>query len=435
MLYRHRIVFALLLSSTIVFGLMFSSFMVDVFAQDDSNPNPTATPSPIDLTNYAAYYESPVEIVGDATWTLSDFTFESLYPDGFAFTVVATSSGGDITNASVQWSHVANRQRRQTAEHNPETGVFSARWDGQGSIPPWVAVNYRWSFTDSAGNTYRTAWIMGEEYSDNSTQWQRYESEDAIVFTESGLPNNTGNEILKAMTAQRETYRQAWGDVLPYKPRAIIFSSRSSFIKWQVNTMQSNTAITVGLTSDEWGGTAQFFYGGLNELAWGVVLHEVGHLYQGIFAPAGFPSGTWWIEGNATLFEIDHGYDIIARVRRLASRGQLPALLEGTGPGPFSRAPDGQIRYGYDVGFTFWYWIVENYGWDSHRAIIQRIRLTSYSRNGALEEVLGMPADQIEREWRTWLGADPVPPTVFPTEPYRFPPTVTPFIRPTSASQ
>ncbi|NDJ87510.1 MAG: hypothetical protein GYB66_16675, partial [Chloroflexi bacterium] len=163
------------------------------------------------------------------------------------------------------------------------------------------------------------------------------------------------------------------------------------------------------------------------------VLHEVAHMYQDEYAAAGFSPGTWWIEGNATFFELNQQYDYEQRVRNIASSGRLPTLLKGSGPGASGSGPDGIGRYGYDVGYTFWKWVAVNYGLDAHREIIEKVG-TGIDRNGVLEEVLGMPIEDIERQWRIWLGASAEPPTLIPTPTFRFPPTVTPFQYPTSPS-
>ena len=92
----------------------------------------------------------------------------------------------------------------------------------------------------------------------------------------------------------------------------------------------------------------------MRDIAYGTVLHEIAHLYQDAFTF--MPAGNWFIEGNATFFERQQYYDYEAAVDAAAA-GQLPALLEGTGPGV-----SGVTRAGYDIGYTFWVWLTDNYG-------------------------------------------------------------------------
>lgn len=416
----------------LVIAALFASFGLEAGAQDGESPTPTPdSETPLNRNSPEVFYAGEAVSEGDAEWTLTDRTFTSFYPTGFEFTAVASSSAGEIVNATTVWSHAPRQLRRRPAEYDQEAGVFRTRWEHDEDTPPWAAVNYQWQFTDSEGNTYESEWFLGDEYYDPEGDWQRYESEDIIVFVQDGLPEDTGQQTLDAMAAQRETYRQAWGHLLSNKPRAILFNSTTTFQEWQTGTVDNRIA---GLTSSEWGGTAQrLASGGVTDLTWGTVLHEVGHLYQEEFASAFFAPGSWWTEGNASFFELNQQYDYEQRVRRIAANGNLPVLLQGTGPNPSGTGPDGIGRYGYDVGYTFFKWLSLNYGLDAHRQIVESAS-TSRSRNEILEEVLGIPADQIEREWRLWLGASGDAPTLIPTPTIRFPPTVTPFQFPTSSS-
>ncbi len=416
-----------MLSMTLVFTLLVSVGF-EAIAQSSATPTPIPTDSDTRLNRNdpAVFYAEPAVATGDAEWTIGDRTFESAYPNGFTFTVEVSSTGGDIEAATVVWSHAPRNINRRAAEYDEDTGIFTATWPGidEASIPPWVAVNYQWRLTDTAGNTYISDWFTGEEYYINDEEWERYESDDIIVFVEGSLPDNTGQLTLDAMTAQRETYRQAWGALLSNKPRAILFGSRESWNRWRRGTENPNV---IGQTSSEWGGIVQVVSrGGIDDLTYGTVLHEVGHLYQSEFAPSGFPAGTWWIEGNATFFELYQQYDYEQRVRNVAARGELPNLLEDSGPGATGRGPDGLGRFGYDVGYTFWKWIATNYGLDTHRQIIEEVG-RNRPRNEVLEEVLGMPIQEIESAWRVWLGASAQAPTLIAIPTIRFPPTVTPF--------
>jgi len=226
--------------------------------------------------------------------------------------------------------------------------------------------------------------------------------------------------VIDAMAEQRETYRAAWGDLLPYKPRAILFGDRDAWLEWRVGL--SNPRV-IGQTSDDWGGTAQVLSGGdLVDMAYGTVPHEVAHLYQAAFTI--MAPGSWFIEGNATFFELNQQYNYEASIRELAASGRLPALLTGTGPGVSGQ----NARRGYDIGYTFWKWLVDNYGLDGHRAVIELLD-KGMQQNAALEAVTGLTAQEIESRWRVWLGASETPPTLFPTPTLFFLASPTPFGR------
>jgi hypothetical protein len=415
----------LILPLVLIVGL----FGAQAFAQGDSptpTPYPTQTPYPT-ATAYPTQTPYPVSVAaateestgpvetGDAEWTVEDITFESHYPAGFTFTARITSSAGPVARGRLVWSHAPGTQRSRPAEIDPDTGVLTATWDATGAdaVPPWVGITYYWDLSDEAGNTLKTE-AQYVEYEDDHHDWVRTESEDIIVFTQN-LPDEVGPMTVEAMEAQRETYRAAWGDLLPYKPRAILFGDREAWNEWQITAGNPNV---IGQTSDDWGGTVQVVSGGdLHDLAYGTVLHEVGHLYQSSFTI--MTPGTWFIEGNATFFELSQMYDYEGRVRLLAENGQLPVLLQDAGPGVSQ-------RLGYDIGYTFWKWLVEHYGLEGHRQLIELID-GGMQRNPAIEQVTGLSANEVESRWRQWLGASAEVPTLFPTPTYFLFPSPTPF--------
>jgi hypothetical protein len=369
-----------------------------------STPYPTYTPAPPTGVTATGTVE-PTRPASDVTWTVSDMAFQGDYPKGFRFSVKITSSAGPIVRGRVIWSHAPGTQRSRPISVDSATGLITATWEvGAGeAVPPWVGVTYYWDVGDSQGNSFQTP-PQYAEYEDTGHKWTRTESEDIIVFSED-LPDNVNQMTMDAMAQQRETYRAAWGDLLPYKPRAILFGDRAAWNEWHFGVGDPNV---IGTTSSDWGGTAQVVsQGDLFDLAYGTVPHEVAHLYQAAFTI--MPSGDWFIEGDATFFELHQQYDYEAAVRQMAAAGQLPALLEGPGP-----AVNGQnARQGYDIGYTWWKWLVDNYGLDGHRKLIQLLD-EGVPRNKAIEEVTGLSISEVESRWRVWLGASPVAPTLIP---------------------
>ncbi|NDJ87330.1 MAG: hypothetical protein GYB66_15735 [Chloroflexi bacterium] len=392
---------------------------------------PTPTPSADDwyLTEVEEWdlpYTIPGSQSGDATWSVKAPRFESHYPRGFTFSVEVASSAADVELASVIWSHTPNRlQRLETRDIDPDTGTIEITWRPDESLPPWVAVNFYWSLVDSAGNRYATNWILNNEYADVQAGWTRVESQDVVIFLQEGVPEEAIDLTVDAMATQRATFEQAWGGALSYKPRVVLFENQRDFQEWRLGFGGSSV---IGQTSQEWGATVQVLNDGdVVDLAYGTVLHEIGHLYQFEFAPDAFDAGSWLTEGNATLFELHQQYDYEARIRNIAEAGRLPVLLQGSGPFAASPGPDGIGRYGYDVGYTFWKWLVVNFGLDAHRAVIERLAAGT-PRNVVFQQVTGLSQDEIERQWATWLGASGPAPTLVPTWTLpAFPATSTPF--------
>jgi hypothetical protein len=437
---RRNIIPVFIISGLLIFSL-FALITLQASAQGGGNDDlpETFEPDGWYLTSFTNEdwdfpYYPPGTASGSATWTLEQTTFKSLYPTGFQFEALAFSSAGDIVDASVIWSHTPERLKRREASIDPLTGHISLRWFVEDSLPPWIAVNYYWSFLDSEGNRFRTDWILGEEYVDESDSWERFENEEVIVFIQRGLPTETAQLALQAMEDQNPTFNQAWGGILSYKPRVILFSDRDDFGRWRSGF---GGGAVVGQTSDDWGATVQVIVGDdITNLTYGTVLHEIGHLYQFEFAPDAFPPGSWFTEGNASFFELSQEYDFEERIRNFAEVEDLPALLEGPGPNAFASGPDGRGRLGYDVGYTFFRWLTVNYGLDAHRELIEGLA-AGEDRNVVLQRITGLTAQEMETEWRTWLGAFGPIPTFYasPTIEYRIPSTPTPFQFPTSTDE
>jgi hypothetical protein len=369
---------------------------------------PTLTPLP-----------SPTNNGGGATWTIGDPTFASNYPLGWTFTLQAASSAGKIKNASAVWKHSPVSIRRTSGALNETTGTWEFVWENaSGPVPAWVGIHYWFVFEDEQGNLKTTdSWQA--EYADNTKPWGRRESEDIIVYYERPIPDEFGTMVVEAMEKNREKYREGWGNLLTYKPRAIFYATRQSYFEW--NQVGSNAGRRdVGLTQSSWGGTVQYNYNGnLREGAYGTVLHEVAHLYQSDKRSAS--TITWWVEGQATFFEDFDGqmYDYLDRARQLAQLYGLGSIYEDWG----GNAQD--LRDPYDLGYAFIRYLTDTYGVEINRRITEEMAGGKQLLD-AIPAAVGKPLNEIEYDYRVWLGlSDPTVPTPFPTPAFSFPPTPT----------
>ncbi len=351
---------------------------------------------------------------GSATWTLLSRTFTSQYPKGFTFTIQATSNAGDIESAGVFWSHAPGNQRRRPATYDATTKTWTAVWAAAptDAVPAWVGVDYWFVLTDVKGNTYQTD-KQHTEYADTTKAWGRAESDDIIVFWEKPLPDSIGQMTLDAMAKTRELYRRAWGRLLSYKPRAILYKDVQSFSEWAPG--QGNEQSILGQTAAAWGGTVQRNSGfGLEDFAYGTVTHEVGHLYQ---FDLHMVADSWWIEGDATFFEYHQQYDYEAHARQLASDPRFPTLHDG-----YSTTGN-TARDGYDVGYSFIKYLTDTYGLDTHKKILDNL-IGGKTLFDSIEAATGKSIGDVEFGFRKWLGMkDPTVPTPIPTEELLFPPT------------
>lgn len=430
-----------LLLSVALIATLLVSLSFEAAAQSD----PTVTPSNVEETVFK--YDEPAYVEGgDAEWTLTDSTFSSNYPDGYEFDAFATSTGGDLVSVSVFISHTPGWEddTRARGEVDPETGNVHVTVEGRDAdgIPPWVAVNYRWRILDEEGTVYWSDWITGAEYEDNTQVWHREESEDLTIYWMDDFPQEGVDLSFEAMAEARPIYEKAFGRLLSYKPRMMLFSNQEAFQEWRGLDVGASGSVLVGEAQPDKGAFVQVLYNSdMRSLAFSTVVHEIAHMYQNDLYESRGPA--WWTEGNASLFEIEQDYDYEARVRDLAEMDQLPRLFVNNGPLPNSTGPDGTGRFGYDVGYTFNLWLVENFGWEAHREIIERLaepeNMSFFEQEGyfieTLEIVLEMQIEEIEGQWRVWLGSDATVPTQVPSPTIfmNFPPTVTPFVFPTSS--
>jgi hypothetical protein len=145
------------------------------------------------------------------------------------------------------------------------------------------------------------------------------------------------------------------------------------------------------------------------------VPHELTHIFQGFIEEARDIPG-WFTEGHATYFEPVPQYDYEARVRAMVNMPGFPTLADNFDPG--RNGPDGRNRLGYDMGYTFIKYWIDNYGWESHRVFWQaQVKLDF---EAALQLATGPTLAGLETAWRRWLGATGAAPTLIPTP--TFPP-------------
>lgn len=359
-------------------------------------------------------------------WTISGDLFTSKYPEGFSFSIKASSSGGDIERARLIWNKATLRatETRQVyaidAEQVTRSGMYYAAWepDMTKMLPPWSLLAYHWEFRDAAGNEFKTEPVQ-VEYADTTQDWKRSESEDAIVFTLK-LDDSVRQEALDALAQQRDKYLAVWGAPLPYRPRIVLFGDMVAWEAWRT-VPEYGSGVVVGQTFDEWGVIAQVAYPApsaetLYELAYATVPHETEHLYQREFL-SGRNRGDmpgWFLEGDATFFQIAHYEDPLGYVREKAANGTLPRLLTPN-PADAPRIDGDDWMDGYYGGYTFFLWLEQTTGGLNAEAEAMKLLASDTPFFDTLEQVTGMTVDQIERNWRVWLGAPAEPPTLVPT--------------------
>ena len=232
-----------------------------------------------------------------------------------------------------------------------------------------------------------------------------------------------------AVAQQKNTYFAAWGEPLPYKPRVILFATTYDFQEWRGGF--GGDAV-IGQTSDDWGATVQVITDEDSfDLAYGTVLHEIGHLYQFLMCPMVFQPDHGLLRATLRFLKFRSNMTMKTGYVLWYERATSPFYCKGMGHCHLSKGQTELGAWGMILAIPFlnvsgklWY--------GSHRQLMQELGV-GIPRNEALEKVTGLTIVQMETEWREWLGADGPAPTLIPTQAYQFPPTVTPFQFPTAS--
>ncbi len=387
-------------------GLLAAAWLLATFAGPTTASSgyqiPTLTPSPIPTATRTPT-PNPTATAAAAFFTVDEATMISHYPTGVEFVFRVSSRAGPIQRASVAYwpREGATTSAVLTWDETRGAYVYFDRL----RQPPWFQLNYRFRAIDSAGNVFQTA-DLTQEYADNTRQWLRREDANVIVLL-SGGREALIEDLFKSASGAIGRLEEAFGFSLDYKPYVVVMPDGPSFREWQ----EYADPTLQGVTYQGMGYTAQSLAMGEDTLVKTVVPHELTHIFQGFIAEA-WDIPTWFTEGHASYFEVEHFYgrDYEQRVRQWADR--LPTLQGDLGMAG-AVGPDGNIRWDYDVGYSFIKFWIEHYGWESHRAFWQAQVTMDFQE--AMAFATGKSFADLENEWRAYLGAPGPAPTLIPT--------------------
>lgn len=414
MTYRHWL--TLLIASVLVMSIPVST----LHAQDNNGYTYTVVGGKDEPQTYLEQ-----EVDG---FFFTHFTYRSLYPSGMEFRVTITPPEGiTYDQVTLFYTFTTGKRSRIQAQPGDAPGEWIAVPYGGRGLPPWHEIDAYWGVRGSDGLSINSEPIHAIYY-DASREWFRTESTDIIVYWY-GMPSNLGKYVLDAMASNREKYLQGFGQLLPYRPMAVIFPPGPDWNEYKgdetiddtqlgfTGTIVSEAGSTIQRvrTLDPaeirqnciWNPTNPTVEFQMNQVA-STTVHEVAHLYQqevGVSGPA------WWVEGQATFFETFEEYPVHQRLSKLYTLMDRPfPTLQGEGPGggALTVAEDGCTHLIYDMGASFMRWIADTYGGlETYRAIVQEMARAVPLAN-ALETATGKSFLDLENEWRAFLGIPPV---------------------------
>jgi hypothetical protein len=367
------------------------------------------------------------------------------FPDAIDFTLRASGTGTIVT-AEVEYgletaSCATDINRASPEEYEPAEEVdVQWTWDMRqtGSLPPGARLWWRWHLVDSQGNELRTpdetiTWL------DDVHPWQTLTDGNLSLHTYNAPPA-MARQLLDAAVAGASRLRDELGPLAADPVHLYIYDS----------TAAMRDAI---LFEPQWTGGMAFaehrtiILGiGESDLEWGLnaVEHELAHVIVGNLVSACYSRlPTWLSEGLAMVAE--GGLD--AESERLLDQAlqddafyPVRALSDG-----FTEDPGG-ASLAYAQSYSLVTYLLETHGRERLIDLLDEAQAGSRP-DAALTEVYAFDTDGLDRAWREWIGAPPLPadtsaaestPTIMPTyQPLSGPPvsiTATPVpYRPPSA--
>lgn len=383
-----------------------------------------------------------------AGFSFTDMSFRSTYPTGMIFTVTITPpETATIQQVSLAYTFSNTGSRGEPAEvtQGDQPNTWVATLYALRGLTPWHEIDASWQVRTTDGDTTSSSPLHAIYY-DPTRQWYRAESEDILVYW-FGVSDELGHYVIDAMGRNREKYRNGFGELLPYRPVAIIYPPGGVWNEYKAGVAIDDTDFgSTGTIINAPGSTIQrvrtlepaairkdCIWNPANpdqefqfNQAASTTVHEVAHLYQ---RELGVGGPTWWVEGQATFFETFPEYPVHDRLRQLAQLrdGDFPTFQgEGPGGGPYTASEDGCTHLIYDIGSSFMLWLVDTHGGlDTYRAIVDEMA-RGITLEQALHTVTGLSLLELENEWRAFLGVAEVPAEILdpalmlgaPAEPY-----------------
>ncbi len=360
--------------------------------------------------------DGPITVLSQST--------ESHFRESFIFHVRARSTAGNIVKARIIWqqSAIDANIAHPIPDFDPAPEVtLEYTWQTAfETTPPWQIIFYRWEFTDSAGNVYRTDRTRAE-ISDDTHKWQTL-SDDKVRVYWYDQSQAFGKELLAAAQRGYAHVVKATGYTPQEELRIVIYNDQDSFCSiFRMGGCQSWYAgVTLGSITIEWLEEDQRF------VMYQVVPHELAHAFLNDWLGGRVDAlPRWFNEGQAVNNELEGLQDEITQARRLAQFSLLTRLPLLDASAVEGRDSALLVARWYAQAASLVAFLYDRWGLDSLGKIVEQVKAGSRFED-ALTGYTGLSMDDFELAWRAWLGATEPPPTIFPTPTFMpFPPTPT----------
>lgn len=263
-------------------------------------------------------------------------------------------------------------------------------------IEPGVDIVYYWILENADGPLARTAeqtftWI------DHSFNWQRYESQDVILYTYDG-DKDFDEYILQVAQDSADAFKLFY-DIAQIDPMRIwVYASSADFAR----TLRQNSESWIGgFSLPEAGVIAVPIEPGDDFSVERTISHEVSHhvLYQAAQNPFLYPP-TWLDEGLAVVGQLAGNSNDLQIVLGAFEEGMLPTLRTLSSSFPTDPAAANRSYAASHIAVQY---IIDTWGADAITALIQQFR-QSTTTDQALVSVLGVDMETLDFQFREWLA-------------------------------
>lgn len=352
---------------------------------------------------HAAHAQEPITATSEAT-LLSEMPRRAL------FTVEATSSAGNLTEARVFFQPVGSSARvSEPVTFDPAPTIqLEHEWQMQtNGIPPGTEVESFWRLTDSAGNSFETP-KQRTIFLDPRFTWQTVEDDElAISWYDGGA--DWGEEMFETGKEALGELENSLGTEVTRQVRLVAYGTNTDFRgtfppqqDWIGGQAFTNLGVTVQIIGD-------------GEQGWmrTVLFHELSHLVFAQAMEGALVNAPSWLEEGLAMYNEPDSRGSAEQVREAAKDDELLAFSQVQG----NFGADGRtVGLAYAQSEMMVTYLIEDCGEDGFRAMVQNL-VADMTMDDALEAACGYDSRTLYNNWRQTLPNAPDPTTSGGEEP------------------
>ncbi|MFN8470685.1 MAG: peptidase MA family metallohydrolase [Anaerolineae bacterium] len=348
--------------------------------------------------NHVAADNGPIHVTSN--------TASASFANEIKFELAADSSAGQIKQADLYYTFGDGKaSNRLPSQINSGSGksatVTASKRMQQGEFAPQMDISYYWKITDSAGNTLTTN-PQTLRYADERFQWQEASNDRVTVFWY-GQSDRFGQQVLDWATQGLDRLEKTFGIKMSYPIHVVVYGSKDDMSKALAprGAVFDGGATVLGEARSQYGTLLMLNAADARTTLW----HELGHLvlHDRVKGPFESSLPAWVDEGLAMYNESDDPNDSYKRaLDQAVSRDDVFRVRSMTSP----NGVPSKVGIWYGQARSIVTYLLETGGKDK---LIQFVDLLGKGSrtDDALKKVYGFDQDQLNDQWRQWVGLQP----------------------------